>query len=214
MKVEIWSDIMCPFCYIGKRRFEMAMERFSGKDDVEVVYKSYQLMPDLITQPDKNHDAFLAEEKGITIDRARAMNGHALQMAQQSGLTYHFEKSVPANTFRAHQLIHYAKTAGKQSLAKEVLFRSQFTDGKNIDDVDVLVALGREIGLDGDEVKVVLETGRFADAVRTDIYEAGQVGVRSVPFFLFNGKYVVSGARESSLFLSALEQVKAKEEEE
>ena len=150
MKVEIWSDVMCPFCYIGKRRFEKALEQFSGRNDVEVENKSYQLMPGLVTQPDKNHDEFLAEQKGISLEQAQAMNRHALLMAEQTGLTYHLNKAVPANTFKAHQLIQYAKTEGKQSLVKEVLFRSHFTDGKNIDDSDVLVEIGTEVGLNGE----------------------------------------------------------------
>lgn len=212
MKVEVWSDVMCPFCYIGKRRFENALDRFSEKDTVDVIYKSYQLMPDLITQPDKNHDEFLAEQKGISLTQAKAMNGHALQMAQQTGLTYHLDKAVPANTFRAHQLIHYAKTEGRQSLVKELLFRAHFTEGKNIDDMAILIELGKEAGLDEKAVKDILENGRFADDVHTDIYEARQVGVRGVPFFLFNGKYTISGAHESDVLLSALEQVKAEEE--
>lgn len=203
---------MCPFCYIGKRRFEKALERFSGKDSVEVEYKSYQLMPDLITQPHKNHDEFLAEQKGISLSQARAMNGHALQMAQQTGLTYHLDKAVPANTFRAHQLLHYAKTEGRQSLMKELLFRAHFTDGKNVDDNNVLIELGKEAGLDKEAIKDVLDNDRFAKDVQTDIYEARQVGVRGVPFFLFNGKYTISGAHDPDVFLSALEQVKAEEE--
>lgn len=213
MKVEIWSDVMCPFCYIGKRRFEIAMEQFSGNNEVQVEWKSYQLNPQLITQPDKNHDEYLAEQKGISLEQARRMSSHAINMARQTGINLNFEKAIPANTFKAHQLIHFAKQSGKQNLAKEVLFRSHFTDGLNIDDTIVLIELGREIGLNSDDVKDLYKNERFADDVQTDIYEAQQVGVKGVPFFLFNSKYVVSGAQDSTVFLSALEQIKAKEDE-
>lgn len=211
MKIEIWSDLACPFCYIGKKRFEMALKQYAGKDSVEVEWKSYQLNPGLVTQPDKNHDAFLAEQKGISIEQARAMSSHAARMAEQTGLTYHFDKAIPANTFKAHQMLHHAKTAGLQNEVKESLFNAYFTEGKNIDDMEVLIELGMEAGLDAASIKEALETDRYADHVSTDIYEARQVGVRGVPFFLFNRKYVISGAQDSNVFLSALNQIGAEE---
>lgn len=206
MKVEIWSDVMCPFCYIGKRKFEQALAQFPHKDKVQIVWKSFQLSPDMKTQPDKNIHWFLAEHKGISLQEAKKMNDYVTQMAKQVGLTYDFEKSVVANSFNAHRFSHFAKQCGKQDEAEELLFRSYFTDGKNIDDYPTLIQLGKEIGLDTDALKAALENGSFADAVHTDIYEAQQVGVRGVPFFVMNRKYAVSGAQESKSFLEVLEK--------
>ena len=197
---------MCPFCYIGKRRFENALEQFHNKEKISVEWKSFQLITGLKTEGDKNADEFLAEQKGVSIEHARAMNGHVSQMAQDVGLNFNFDKAIPANTFNAHRLIHFAKTKGKQTEAEEILFRSYFTEGKNIDDYPTLVALGKEIGLDIEELNAALKNGRFAEKVQKDIYEAQQIGVRGVPFFVFNRKYAVSGAQASEIFLEVLQK--------
>lgn len=204
MKVEIWSDIMCPFCYIGKRKFEAAFAQFPHKDNVQVVWKSFQLAPDLKTQPGKSIHQFLSEHKGISIEQAKMMNDHVTQMARQAGLTYNFDRSIAANSFHAHRFIHFAKQYGKQDEAEELLFRSYFTDGKNIDDYPTLIQLGIEIGLDAASLKIALENGSYADDVKVDIYDAQQLGVRGVPFFAFNRKYAISGAQESQMFSEAL----------
>lgn len=206
MKIEIWSDVMCPFCYIGKRKFEAAFENYENKQDISVEWKSFQLMPDLITDPNKRSDEFLAENKGITIEHARAMNGHASQMARDAGLTFNFDKAIPANTFNAHRLIHFAKSHGKQDQAEEILFKAYFTEGHNIDDIETLVKLGTTIGLDADSVRTVLQNGSFADDVRQDIYESRQLGVSGVPFFVFDRKYAVSGAQASEVFRQVIEK--------
>lgn len=206
MKVEIWSDVMCPFCYIGKRKFETAFAQFPHKDKVQLVWKSFQLSPELKTQPAKNIHQFLAEHKGISVQEAKGMNDYVTQLAKQVGLTYNFDSSIVANSFNAHRFTHFAKQHNKQNEAEELLFRSYFTDGKNIDDLQTLVALGKEIGLDETALKAALENGSYADDVRADIHEAGQVGVRGVPFFVFDRKYAVSGAQESGAFLGALQK--------
>ncbi len=206
MKVEIWSDIMCPFCYIGKRKFETALAQFPQKDRISIEWKSFQLAPDIKTEPGKNINDFLAAHKGISIEQARQMNDQVTQMAKQSGLTYHFDKSVVANSFNAHRFAHFAKHHGRQGEAEEILFRSYFTDGKNIDDYPTLISLGTEIGLDPETLKAALENGIYADDVRADIHEAQQIGVRGVPFFVFNRKYAVSGAQESQAFLETLQK--------
>lgn len=209
MKVEIWSDVMCPFCYIGKRKFEAALAQFPHKDNVELVWKSFQLAPELKTQPGKNIHQFLAEHKGISLDEAKGMNDYVTQMAKQVGLVYNFDKSVVANSFNAHRFGHFAKQYGKQNEAEELLFRSYFTDGKNIDDQATLIQMGAEVGLDSTALKTALESGAYTDDVRADIYEAQQVGVRGVPFFLFNKKSAVSGAQDSKTFLETLEKAYA-----
>ncbi|SHG76718.1 protein disulfide-isomerase [Chryseolinea serpens] len=206
MKVEIWSDVMCPFCYIGKRKFENALSQFPDKDEVQVIWKSFQLAPEIKTRIDKNIHQFLSEHKGMSIEQAKGMNDHVKQLARQVGLTYNFERSVVANSFNAHRFTHFSKQDNRQNEAEEILFRSYFTDGKNIDDYQTLIELGKEIGLDTNALQTALENGSYADNVRADIDEARQVGVRGVPFFVFNRKYAISGAQESNAFLSALQK--------
>lgn len=206
MKVEIWSDVMCPFCYIGKKRFDTALEKFPHKDEVEVEWKSYQLNPHLTTQSDKNINEYLAEHKGISIEEARSLNEHVTAMAAEVGLTYKMDEAVVANSFMAHRMTHFAKTKGKQSELEELLFKSYFTEGKNIDDLDTLLQLGEEIGLDKNELKSILEGNQFAEDVQKDIYEAHQVGLKGVPFFVYNNQYGISGAQPKELFEQTLQQ--------
>jgi len=205
MKIEIWSDIACPFCYIGKRKFEEALEQFKNKNKVEIEWKSFQLSPNLKTQVGRNMNQFLAEEKGMPIEQAKELNNRVVQMAKQAGLNFQIDKAIPANTFLAHRLIHFAKSKGRQDAAEEVLFRSYFIDGKNIDDLQTLIALGQEIGLNENEVEAALQNDQYTDDVRHDIYEAQQIGVRGVPFFVFNRKQAISGAQDSAAFLQVLE---------
>ena len=204
MKVEIWSDIMCPFCYIGKRRFENALQQFPGKEAIEVVWKSSQLNPDMKTEPDKNINEYLAEKKGWTIDYAKEMNDHVTNMAKEVGLKYDFDKAIVANSFDAHQLIQLAKANGKGDEMEERLFKAYFTEGKNIADHATLVQLGTDIGLAQEKIKKVLSSHEYADKVEQDIYEAQQIGVRGVPYFVFNDRYAVSGAQASETFAGAL----------
>jgi len=204
MKVEIWSDIMCPFCYIGKRHFENALKQFPDKDNIEVVWKSFQLNPAMKTEPGKNINEYLADTKGWTIDYAKQMNAHVTNMANEVGLHYDFDKAVVANSFDAHRLIQLAKYNGKGDAMEERLFKAYFTEGKNTADHAILIQLGTEIGLDPAAIKKVLESNEYADNVEQDIYEAQQIGVRGVPYFVLNDRYAVSGAQASETFLGAL----------
>ena len=204
MKVEIWSDIMCPFCYIGKRKFESALAQFEHKDDVDIVWKSFQLNPDMKTEAGKNINQYLAEIKGWSVEQAKEMNDRVTEMAKQVGLEYDLNKAVVANSFNAHRLIQFAKNTGKGDAAEERLFKAYFTEGKNVDDLHVLSQLAGEIGLNITEVDEVLKSAAFSDEVQQDVYEAQQVGVRGVPFFVLGNKYAVSGAQESATFLQAL----------
>ncbi len=206
MKVEIWSDVMCPFCYIGKRKFEKALEQFPQKDHIEIEWKSFQLNPDMKTEPGKSINEYLSEIKGWAPEYAEEVNNHVTQIAAEVGLEYNMDKAVVANSFDAHRFVQYAKTKGKGDYAEEQLFKAYFTDGKNTADHETLVALGTEIGLDPGEVKAVLESGQFSDQVRKDVYEAQQVGARGVPFFVLDRKYAVSGAQQPETFLGALEK--------
>jgi len=156
----------------------------------------------------------LSEHKGISLEQAKGMNDHVSQLAKQVGLVYNFDSSIVANSFNAHRFTHFAKQYSKQNEAEESLFRSYFTDGKNIDDYPTLIQLGSEIGLDPVALKAALENGSYADEVRIDIYEAQQVGVRGVPFFVFNRKYAVSGAQETPVFLETLQNSYAEWQEQ
>jgi predicted DsbA family dithiol-disulfide isomerase len=206
MKVEIWSDVMCPFCYIGKRKFESALAQFEHKDDVEVVWKSFQLQPDMVTDPSQNTIEHLAKSKGWTLEHAREMTSYVVKMASEVGLNYNFDKAVVANSFDAHRVVQLAKTKGKGDAMEEQLFKAYFIDGKNTADHTTLTQLATEIGLDETEVKQVLSTNAYADNVKQDIYESQQIGVTGVPFFVLNNKYAVSGAQASETFLGALQK--------
>jgi predicted DsbA family dithiol-disulfide isomerase len=207
MKVEIWSDIMCPFCYIGKRKFENALQQFTNKEKVEVVWHSYQLDPDMQHVPGKSIHEVLGEKKGWSPQQARQMNNQVTAMAREVGLSYQLDQAVPANTFSAHRLTHLAQKHGLQDQAEERLFSAYFTEGKNIQDTETLVQLAQEIGLPETEIRQMLAGDAFTQEVRRDIYEARQIGVRGVPFFVLNEKYGISGAQPTEVFLQALNQV-------
>jgi len=204
MKVEIWSDVMCPFCYIGKRRFEDALQKTGHADDIEIEWKSFQLNPDMKTDPTINIDQYLADIKGFSLDHAKELNAHVTQMAAEAGLTYNFDRSVVANSFNAHRFSHLAKKHGLGDKAEEQLFKAYFTDGKNIDDNATLIELGVAIGLDAQEIKQTLESNAYADEVKHDVAEAQYLGIRGVPFFVMDRKYGVSGAQAVPVFEDTL----------
>ncbi|HTK18801.1 MAG TPA: DsbA family oxidoreductase [Mucilaginibacter sp.] len=206
MKVEIWSDVMCPFCYIGKRRFEDALRQFTHKDQIEIEWKSFQLNPDLKTDSTININEYLADKKGWTLDYAQRMNDHVTEMAAQVGLTYDFDKAVVANSFNAHRISHLAKKHGLGDAMEETLFNAYFTEGKNIDDEETLINLGGSIGLKAEDIKQTLDSHDFADAVKHDIAEAQYLGIQGVPFFVMNNKYGVSGAQAVPVFAETLEK--------
>jgi len=206
MKIEIWSDIMCPFCYIGKKRFDDAMAQFANKSEVTVEWKSFMLSPELKTDPSKNINQMLAEHKGIPLEEAKEMNDHVTKMAAESGLTYNFDKTVVANSFNAHRFIHFAKQYGKQSEAEEKVFSAYFTEGRNIDDAETLLSFAAELGLDTEKFANIMGSGAYAKDVMADITEAQELGIRGVPFFVLNRKYAISGAQDTATFLDTLEK--------
>ncbi|AMM52531.1 DSBA oxidoreductase [Rufibacter sp. DG15C] len=207
MKVEIWSDVVCPFCYIGKRKFEKALEQFGPKDKVEVVWRSFQLDPEMKHVPGMSVHEYLGKRKGGTTADGKRMNDQMAEMAKEVGLTYDFDNAVINNTLLAHQLLHLAKTHQKQDQMKERLFAAYYTQGQNIGDIDTLVRLGEEIGLDGPEIKEALTKQTYLQEVQEDFIRAQQVGVRGVPFYVFNNKYAVSGAQPTELFKEVLDKV-------
>jgi len=203
MKVEIWSDVFCPFCYIGKRRFEEALAQFPQRDNVEIVWHSFQLDPSApVESPDTTQER-LAKKFG-NAERARAMNAHVTQMAAEVGLRYDFARTPVTNSFDAHRLGHLAAAHGLGDAAEERLFAAYFVEGRHVGRHDSLIELGDEIGLDKAEVAAMLAGDDYADAVRADIAEAAELGISGVPFFVFDRKYGVSGAQPSEAFLDVL----------
>lgn len=213
MKIEIWSDIRCPFCYIGKRKFEMALEKFEHKSDVEVEWKSFELDPNLVTQSDVNATSHLAHIKGISKERANEMQQYVKGVANQVGLDFHPDKAVVANSFNAHRLIQFAKTKGLGNEAEEALFKAHFIEGKNIDDKEVLLEIATGISLDESETREVLASDAFEKEVKRDEMQAQSFGISGVPFFVLNNKYAVSGAQSPETFLQALNQTWIESEE-
>jgi predicted DsbA family dithiol-disulfide isomerase len=204
MNVEIWSDVMCPFCYIGKRKFENALEQFPHKDDIKIIWKSFQLDPSTVTDPSLNTIENLRLKKGWSKEQAAETITHVADIAKRVGLNFNFDKAVVANSFDAHRLSHLAKKYNLQNELEEKLFSAYFTEGKNTADYETLLKIALEIGMDEAEVSEVLKGNAFANEVHQDVEQAQQIGVRGVPFFVLNQKYAISGAQESDTFLQAL----------
>lgn len=206
MKVEIWSDVACPWCFIGKRRFESALENFEHKDEVEVQWRSYQLDPTLPQHYDGTETEYLSEIKGMPQQQVRQMFDHVTAQAAGEGLAYDFDKIVVANSFMAHRFMHLAKEHGRMDAAKEALLSGHFERGEDIGDIEYLVRTGVVLGLDEAEVREALAGDKYAAEVRADIAEARALGVNGVPFFVLDRKYGISGAQPAEVFGRALQQ--------
>ena len=209
MRVEIFSDVVCPWCYIGKRHFEQALEGFEHSDEVEIHWRSFELDPGHPRSYDGDLSDALAAKYGSTREQARAMIDGMSERAAAVGLRYDLHNAVPANTFDAHRLIHHASAHGLQDVAEERLFTAYMSDGLDIGDRATLVRLAGEIGLDEAEAEAVLAGGEDADAVRADERLAGEIGVTGVPFFVIDGAFAISGAQPPELMLSGLRQAYA-----
>ncbi|QSE90929.1 DsbA family oxidoreductase [Rhodococcus pseudokoreensis] len=207
IEIEIWSDVACPWCYIGKRRFLSALEEFEGRDRVNVTWRSYQLSPDTPVGERRTELDALVESKGLSAEQVRQMFVHVAQTAADEGLQLDFDTVVAANTFDAHRLIHLA--GDKRDAVVEVLFRAHFGEGAVIDDPEVLVDIASRAGLDADAVRAELDSGAGADAVRADIDTARALQVSGVPFFVANRRIAVSGAQPKDVFLQLLTQANA-----
>ncbi|MET1057738.1 MAG: DsbA family oxidoreductase [Pedobacter sp.] len=210
MKVDIWSDIRCPFCYIGKRKFELALEKFPHKDRIVIEWHSFELDPDAETLPDMDPAEYLAQKKGQTRDWAVQMNAHVSKVAAEVGLQFNIANTVVANSFNAHRLIQLAKSMGLDNEMEELLFTAYFIDGKNIDDSQVLTALGLAAGLERLAIESMLNGFDFSNEVRADEHIAQQIGISGVPFFVFDQKLAVSGAQSPETFLGAMEEAWSK----
>lgn len=206
MKIEVWSDIACPWCYIGKHRLDTAISSFAHADEVEVVWRSYQLDPDAPRVTDKNLNQTLSEKHGISLAQAVAMNDKMRRMGAKEGLIYRFDVARYGSSFDAHRLIHFARTHGLQSAMQNRLFAAYFGEGKALGDHATLLALALDAGLPELEVRDVLASDAFADQVRADAEEARQLNVRGVPFVVIDRKYALPGAQPVEVIGDALRQ--------
>ncbi|MCD1269560.1 thioredoxin domain-containing protein [Microbacterium sp. MEC084] len=211
IRIDIWSDIACPWCYIGKRNLENGLASVAGDEDapqVEITYHSFELSPDTPVDFHGSSEDFLAQHKGITREQAKQMNDRVAQIAeQQAGLHYRFDLQQHTNTVKAHELIHFAKEHGRQVEMTERLMSAYFVEGRHVGRVDELVELAGEVGLDADAARDALESDHYLPAVRQDQAQARAFGINGVPFFVIDGKYGVSGAQPPEAFAQVARQV-------
>jgi Predicted dithiol-disulfide isomerase involved in polyketide biosynthesis len=210
IKVDIWSDIACPWCYIGKRKFEAGAA--AAGVPVEVEYHSFELSPQTPAEFEGRHVDFLSSHLGVGEEQANAMLDRVTGIAESVGLHYDYDALQTTNTVLGHQLIHYAKARGRQLEMKERLMKAYFEEGRHVGRIPELADLAAELGFDRDDVVRSLESGEHLDAVRGDVALAGQLGIRGVPFFVIDGKYGVSGAQDAAVFAQALNRVAAERE--
>ena len=206
MKVDIWSDTRCPFCFIGKRNFEKALQEFSQNDKVEVNWHSFQLDPNMKTDLTKNHYEYLSEVKGFPMAQIMQMHENLIQSGKNAGIDFNFDDVKVSNSFKSQMLVQLAKEKGKATEMEELLFEAYFKSGKDIDDVEVLSEIGNKIGFSNEEIQNAVNFEQLSDLVNNDISEASNLGIRGVPFFVFNQKYAISGAQPTHLFSEVLEK--------
>ncbi|MFG2645395.1 DsbA family oxidoreductase [Streptomyces sp. NPDC048370] len=207
MRVEIWSDIACPWCYIGKARFEKGLAAFAHRDEIEVVHRSFELDPNRAKGDTGPVLDMLAKKYGRTLDEARAMEAHVASNAHSEGLGYRTEGRDHGNTFDIHRLLHLAKERGRQNELLDLAYRANFAEERSVFDAETLVRLGVEAGLDETEVRAVLaDETAYAQAVREDEREAAELGANGVPFFVLDRRYGISGGQPAEVFTQALEQ--------
>src|SRR3954447_21885461 len=206
LTVEIWSDVVCPWCYIGKRRFEAALGRFEHAGEVTVMWRSFELDPEAPRVAEGTATERLAAKYGMSLERARQLHAEMTARAAADGLDFRFDLARGGNTFDAHRLIHLAATSGHQAAAEERLMRAYFTEGEAIADPETLIRLLAEVGVDAEEARDVLATDRFASDVSEDELLASRLGIQGVPFFVLERRYGVSGAQPPEVLVQALER--------
>lgn len=207
LKIQIWSDVMCPYCYIGKRRIEEALTQFKHKDTVEIEWKSFQLDANFVASADEDMAEHLAQKYHKSREWAQEMLSNMTENAKNSGLDFHFEKAILANSYNSHRLLHLAKEHNVGDSLKELLFKAYLTDGKDVNDLETLSQLGQKVGLSKEIVEATLHSDQYGDAVKNDIAVAQKIGVQGVPFFVFDNKYAVSGAQHVETFVKTLDKV-------
>ena len=213
MKITIWSDFVCPFCFIGQAHLDKALETFEHKDEVDIEYKSYLLMPDMEYQPGVSYYEFFANKFGTPVEKAKEQLKQQADTAKGSGVVMNHDIAKPANTFDGHRVVQYAEEQGKGTEFFKRFYAAHFTEGEIISDTDSIVRMSEEVGLDGGAVRDIVENGKNTDKVEQDIAQAQKLGVQGVPFFLVNDKYSISGAQPVELFQQALNQIWEEEQE-
>ncbi len=206
MKVDIWSDIRCPFCYVGKKNFEKSLENFPEKSNIEVTWHSFQLDPAMKTEVDKNALEYFSERKGVSVSQAKEMYSHVEKAGQMAGIDFNLEGQIVANSYKSHLLLQFAATKNLANEMEEELFKAQLIDGKNIDDEATLIEIGKSLSLNEEEIRNALTSDDYKFAVAQDISLAQKMGINAVPFFVINDKYGVSGAQPAEVFQEVLEK--------
>lgn len=206
MQIEIWSDVICPWCYIGKRRFEMALANFAQRESVRVIWRSFELDPHSPAQYSETLEEMLARKYGVSLQQAAAMNARVTALAKEIGLEYHLSNARPGNTFGAHRLLHFAAAQRLGDRAAERIMHAYFSESLPIGDRAALAMLAPEFGMTEGEALAMLESDEYSDAVRTDEARAAAFGITGVPFFVFDERSGVSGAQSVEVFAGALQQ--------
>jgi predicted DsbA family dithiol-disulfide isomerase len=206
MKIDIWSDTRCPFCFIGKKNFEKALQNFAQNENIEVNWHSFQLDPEMKTDLSRNHYEYLSDIKGHSLQETIQMHKNLIQIGKNAGIDFNFDEVKVSNSFKSQILVQLAKEKGKASEMEELLFEAYFILGKNIDDVDVLSEIGEKLGFTKEEIQNAVQSQELTTLVNNDIKEAADLGINSVPFFVFNRKYAISGAQPTHLFSEVLEK--------
>lgn len=209
MRIDIWSDYVCPFCTIGEKHLSMALENFEGKDDVEIIWRSFELTPDAPKEPTMSGPQWLAESKGMAPAQVEQMLTGLAQRAEAIGLEFNWRDQIIANTFDAHRVGHAARDAGLGTQWDAALKHAYFTEGENVASPETMREVGEQVGLDTSLIDDVLATEKYADSVNEEIQAARQMGINGVPFFVFDGKLAVSGAQPPEVFTQALNEVRA-----
>jgi predicted DsbA family dithiol-disulfide isomerase len=206
LRIDVWSDIVCPWCYVGKRRLETALAQFPHRDAVEVVWRAFELDPSApaVRGEGVPHAERLARKYGITVARAEEMTQRLTEVAAADGLDFRFDRIRPGRTFDAHRLLHLAAERGLQDSLKERLLRAYMTEGAAIGDPETLVRLASDVGLDAEEARRVVSTDAYSADVRSEEDDARDIGITGVPFFVIGGRYAVSGAQPAELLLRAI----------
>lgn len=206
MKIDIWSDYICPFCTVGERHLELALENFDGRDDVEITWRSFQLDPSAPKRTAQKTPEYLSQTKGMSMAQVEQMSDGLAARAKQVGLEYNWRDSYSVNTFDIHRVGHWAREQGKGVEFDHLVKRGYFTDGLNVGEPSVLREIAEQLELDGDRVEEIMDSDEYSQAVVQEIAMARQIGIQGVPFFIFNGQFAVSGAQPVELFEQALAQ--------
>jgi predicted DsbA family dithiol-disulfide isomerase len=204
MQVEIWSDIACPWCYVGKRRFESALAGFEHRDEVAVLFRSFELDPTAPAERGGEHAQHLADKYGMSLEQARSMHAQMTEVAAADGLELHFERVRGGNTFDGHRLLHLAAAQGRQLEMKERLMAAYFSDGELVSDREALVRLADEVGVTG--AAEMLASEELTTEVRDDERMAARLGIRAVPCFVFGREFGISGAQPPEVLLDGLQR--------